>query len=349
MRKRILAVAAATVMTMSMAMTAMAAAPTDYVGYYSFDDTLANEKGGEATLTGSNLLSATPITATEAKFVDGVNGKAVSFTGAGGYGLKLDSKITKGEFSFSFKTKLHAVTFATPWIFLDSMNGKDSPQKWWALLPASDPAKNLEGTNSPKMWSENDDVIKTQYQAFAQVENSIIELEKWVDITWVCREEGEDLVTVVYVNGEAVLKSRVLPEGAASDTVNYTTTRPAIGDDTNVVLGVTYWAGDLPLNGEIDDLYVFDRALTADEIKEITGFEVKDSIKLEDKIEVETITPAAARQDQASYLNVTEETDEGMSPTVIYGIVAGVAVVVVVIVLVVALKSSKKSEDDDEE
>ncbi len=347
MRKRLLAVAAATVMTMSMAMTAMAAVPTDYVGYYSFDDTLANEKGGEAELTGSDLLKATEVKATEATFVDGVNGKAVSFTGTGSYGLKLDSKLTKGEFSFSFKTKVHATTFATPWIFLEDMGGEKTPEKWTALLPLDVAATGFTGANAPKIWSRNDGIEKAHYAATA-AENDKLALDKWVDVTWVCKQETDDMIMTVYVDGEAVLKSRVLPEGEASDTVNYKVVGSVIGENTNIILGVNYW--DVPLNADIDDLYVFDRALTADEIKEITGFEVKDTVTLEAKKEVEKLTPAKA-DGSASYLVTPEPKDDGLSTTAIYGIVAGVAVVVVVIVLVIALKSSKKSdsEDDDDE
>lgn len=338
MRKKFLAVTAAAIMSMSFAMTAMADV-TDYVGYYSFDGTLKNEaKGGsEATLTGSK--ASAKATATEAKFAEGKKGKAISFTGAGSYGLKLDAKITENNFSITFKTQVHATTFATPWVFIDASAGDiaegaaplGADELWMAIQPVTD-ADKFEA-NAPRIWAHNG-VCRP---SFASPASEGYAKDTWVDISYV----QKDGMGSLYFNGTAVAVANISENPKEEDA----TKLPGgiTSDDTRVYLGVNYW--DVPLNGEIDELYIFDRALSDKELGELTGLTIKNDLK---PIEIETKAPALAGKD-APYL-VQTEAEEETDNTMLYAGIAAVAVVVVIVVAVVVMKSSKKkeaSEDDD--
>ncbi len=346
MRKKILAVAAATVMTLSMAIPAMAAAPTDYAGYYSFDDTLDNAAAGgkAATLTGPKVT--VDATATAATFVAGSKGKAVSFTGAGSYGLNLGKVLTGNEYTISFMTQVHAGTFATPWVFIESMKGVITAEDWIAIQPVS-AIDNFE-TDAPRIWSMQNG---TRFEAKAQFHHDAIKTDNWYNITFVMTEK----VGTLYVNGEAVAKAHVQdPKATVYDATAYGFPPNVVKDETNVYLGVNYW--DDPLNGEIDELYLYNRALTNDELKDLIGSEIKDTLTLQ---ELESTDPPTTNKvelenkDNADFLSTSDkdkDDDEGLDPTII--IIAAAVVVVVVVIVVVAVAASKKknagSDDDDE-
>lgn len=339
MRKKILAVAAATVMTMSMATTAMAAVPTDYTGYYSFDGTLDNAaEGGEAaTLTGATVT--TDATVTTPVFVEGVNGQSLSFTGAGGYGVKLGQLITKNEYTVSFTTRVHAGTFGTSWVFIESMGGKASPEKWIGIQPVTE--NDQLDVDAPRVWSN---VGGSRYDTRANESFGGYPTETWMTVTFVMEEK----VGTLYVDGVAVAKAWVQPADAAVDVGVYGFPQAVVDSTTNVYLGVNYW-GDALLNADMDDLYIYDRALTTEELKEVVGKDIVDDITLEEPATVEYDAPQLSDKNDSSIFDIEEEKEEAKDNTMMYVIIGVAAVVVVIVIVAVVLSSKKKNAADADE
>ena len=124
MKKKFLVAACAATMAMGCAMTANAAdTESGLVGYYTFDDTLANQastNGGSAKLHGgAGDTWNSNATGTE-NYTVGKNGKAYEFLGDGttrGEGLELDVKLSKA-FTISFWVNADTVNSATSMAFL---------------------------------------------------------------------------------------------------------------------------------------------------------------------------------------------------------------------------------------
>ncbi len=337
MRKKFLAVAAATVMSMSMAMSAMAAAPTDYTGYYTFDDTLDNSaEGGEtATLTGAKVTEAA--TLTEAKFTEGVDGKAIDMDAT--YGLKLGKLLTSNQYTVSYDVKVHAGTFGTAGVFIESMNGSAASEQWTSVKPVT--SNDVFETGAPHVW--NNTKNGKRYNLAAQAHVDSVKAENWFKITFVVDKE----VASLYVDNIKVAEGKVTDPTNDSDAdIENKIPSNTVNGDTIVWLGVNYW--DVPLNAAVDNLYIYDRALTKDELKELVGKDLESKV-----VEVETMTPALADKNDTSIFQTTggdEDEKDSEDNTMTIVIVAVVVVaVIVIIVAVVAASKKKKADDDDEE
>ena len=220
----------------------------DPAAYYTFDETLEDSVSGEsATLTGS-IVTEELATDIAASFVDGNNGtKAIEFTGTGSYGLALPTKPDDGTYTISFDAFLNESTQYTPYIFIanytgDTLKGGDEDAQWISIAPQ---AWQEDLANGPMIWSRNIPGGLSWGDLVPTVTNSV-STEAWHNVT-------------VSVNGAAAnvyVDHKLVGTGVIADIID---------DTTRMFVGANAW--DTPLNGAIDELYVYDEALTADQVK----------------------------------------------------------------------------------
>lgn len=294
MRKKFLAVAlAATMALSSSAMVLGADTTTGLVGYYSFDDSLANSKGGTATTVGAKTTTAA--TSATATFVTGHSGKAVSMTGANSDGIKLDVKPTSNNFTVSCWVNITAATTYTPAVFVDSnaYSGTTvSTESWLSLAPLGWKASIDLG---PMVWSKTGG---TYYDLTTDDTANPGTTGKLTTGTWACLTFVSDNGTgTIYVNGEKVASSTKYAQ--------------VVTDATAIYLGVNAW--DTPFNGSIDDVYVFDRALSADDVAALASGSSSSSTS------DSTTTTTAATTTTASSTVKTGDTENVATMMIVMG------------------------------
>lgn len=342
MRKKFLAVAAATVMSMSMAMTAFAAAPDDYTGYYTFDENLDNATGKTTSeISGAKVVEKAADGAT-AKYTEGVDGKALQLDGT--YGVKLGQLITKNTYTVSFDLNPHSATFGTSILFIESMKGSATPELWEGIATVNTNEEGLTA-GAPRFWS-NSSTSGGRYILPTTVHSEEVKEDNWFKVTFVKDEK----FGTIYINGEVVAKGYVQDTKAADSTANYTLPADVVNKDTLVWLGVNYW--DAAFIGDIDNLYTYDRALTEDEIKGLVGVDSITDTVTATLTEPEFVEKPTERRPQLNDPNQfvekvedTEDTAKNDNMTII--IVAVAAVVVVVVIVAVVLSSKKKGNKSD--
>ena len=222
----------------------------DPAAYYTFDETLEDSVSGEsATLTGS-IVTEELATDIAASFVDGNNGtKAIEFTGTGSYGLALPSAPTSSSFTVSFDAMANEATDSTSFVFManydgENLKGGDDNAEWASIMVKGWWQSGID--DAPTIWSRN--VNSSASDTFPQVsvdDNNSLSLGTWHRITLVVSGE----TGTVYVDGDQI----------ASGSFVYTPDATA-----RMFVGANAW--DTPLNGAIDELYVYDEALTADQV-----------------------------------------------------------------------------------
>ena len=154
------------------------------------------------------------------------------------------------------------------------------------------------------------------------------------------------MITAVVDNGNGILYY----DGVEVGTIEEGTVLPSVtADDRSFYLGVNAW--DKPFAGLIDELYIYDRSLTADDVKEL--YEATKTVA-----EQETLQVAVKEWDKPQLANPDEflqSSDDGKSSeksddnTMMYIIIAVVVVAVVVVIVAVVMSSKKKNADNDNE
>lgn len=352
MRKKLFVVAAAAAMTMSLGLTAFAEAPEGYDAYFSFDETLEDAKGGEAAKITGSKINDEP-TATEVTYVEGAVGKAVDFTGAGSYGLNLGNVVKGNEFTISFKLKLHASTDFTGMMFLECMDGVVSAdtEEWLALNPCDAGGKwNEDETKDPKdvpqqtprMWSKKNG---TYHMAVPQetVPDTGVRLEKWCDITYA--QDGKQ--GKLYIDGLCIFTENIQDPEVEANTDSYKIAKVEVKDITRLFFGVNYW--DVPLNGAIDEVYVYNKCLSSEEVAKLQNVDaITDNTKAPAVADPNFEFEPPKLNTDTSYLVEeeveAEEETKTEDNTMVIVIVAVVAVVVVVAVIAVVASKKKKNQ-----
>jgi hypothetical protein len=151
-----------------------------------------------------------------------------------------------------------------------------------------------------------------------------------------------NLVAVVFDNDEA----QIYVNG--SKTYSGAVATDVIVDDVVMLLGGSAWAADYAPDTLIDELYVYDRALTEDDVvamSEKTGFTEPTSTEAAET----TTVDLKSIIDNDTYKSTTETTTEESSDNTWIYIVVGVAVVVVVAGVIVAVAMKGKKKDGEEE
>ena len=339
MKKKFLTVAAAAVMTMSMTMAAFADTETGLLAHYGFDENLTNSVSStDATQVGKAFKDAAGTVFT---YEDGVNGKALVMPKDNTDGLDLGVKATGDSYTISLFVKTDECTsFAEPIVWYgskdQSANSAAAGESWVGIWPGLFDNWNsggpVGGCNSAEVGR----------QAAAPEEGNAISEDKeafdWTMVTLTV----EDNVAKLYYDG-------VLVGGSENKFCS------VVGDDKSVYLGANYW--DSPYTGLVDELYVYDRALSAEDVKElytkanangVAAHALKESsFKFVDKEPVSYEPPKLLDKNQ--FAAAADDTEEDKDNTMMYVIIAVVVVVVLAVVVAVVVSSKKKGAKDDED
>ncbi len=351
MKKRILALAAAAIMVVSSTVMTFADTTTGLIGQYNFDGSLKNEvTGTDATVTASKV-NVELTGAEEAIFANGVSSQAIYLNGfTSGYGLEFtDAVPTSNTYTLSYDVYYATYSQYSPVLFL--ADNWDATALWasfgngWQadLSYAAGIWVNDVPNANPGTWMDI-------WQSGGTPE--LVDADKnwvsWTNITYVI----DNGAVAVYVNGSPI-ELAPAADGAAKAATDSLVN--VVTENSRLFLGVNAW--DTPLTGAVDNLYIYDRALTADDVAELVNSRDYDAATVPEIEQPETTSnkPQVADPNNADYLMPAETTaannnDKGISPTII--IVAAVIIVVVVVVVVVAVVASKKktnNDDDDEE
>lgn len=337
MRKKFLTVAATAVMTMSMLMSAFADTESDLIAHYGFDGDTKNEVTGEdATQTGQKFADAAGDTFT---YEDGVNDKALVMAKGNTDGFNLNVAAKSDSYTVSVWIKGDEINgFADPIVWYGGTN--QSPEAWTGIWPG------LQAT-----WTHGGPVIGSNDSAGVRAgvhsdEIKIVESASSVNIDWhmiTAVFDGEN--ASLYYDGKLVGDTVLSYTDEAASEHAEATIPSVTGDDKSFYLGVNAW--DVPFSGLVDELYIYDRALTADDVSELfeksntQGVEVGEG---QTEGETETRTPQLAKKGEFTQAaNASEESEDDNTMMIVI-----IAVVVVVVVVVVAVASSSKKKNKSE-
>ena len=206
-------------------------ADRELVAEYDFENSIGSGK----TVGSKTTLAAN---SSEASYTEGVNGgKAVAIKGAGSDGVVLDTVPKDETYTIAFWMQAKGSTTYSPAIFIGAA---DQTEQAWVSVGQGWQAS---WDTAPMIWSN---ASNTYYDV---VPSKGIRTGEWNHITLVVNNgEGS-----IYVNGEKTASGKVAS---------------VIGKDTKIFLGVNAW--DTPFDGAIDELRIFDRALTENEIPQLT-------------------------------------------------------------------------------
>jgi len=213
--------------------------------YYPFDGDLEDKTGnfGEGTMVG-NRINAPTLRGPE--FAEGVIGQALVFDGKKGVVLGEDL-ITDYDYSVAFWLRVDAFTNHTT-TFFGCYVDEDNYFYWFSFVPYG-------WNNGTLIWAR-DDKKNIWYDGLPPFN---LEKERWYHVVIVVDQgkarlfiDGEEVPLKVQINGQPN------PQGLVPDVFS-------IKPGALFALGVNYW--DPALRGMIDELRVYDRPLTAEEVK----------------------------------------------------------------------------------
>lgn len=321
MKKKLFVAASAAVLTLGMSMAAMADVPTDYEAYFTFDETI-DDATAVAKGDGGTVGAAAEKTF---DYVDGKNGKAIAINnGEEKDNIGLDTNVTLNgtdSFTISFWAKAYEAPFAAPLVWTGATS--QSTESWIGIWSGFN-----DGTWKATAGLGSNDAAGTRLGIVAPLSET--------------KEFGYDYITmtvdaathqgVLYYNGSEVGKT----EGEL----------PVIGDGSHVYLGANAW--DAPANMEVDDLVIYKRALSADEVKalyEVNGVPKADAEKVEQEEtkakEQKTLKASLDSSDGLSTSSSNAEEEESSNTTIIIVVVVVVLVIAVAVGAVVATKKKK--------
>ncbi|MCG9696629.1 LamG-like jellyroll fold domain-containing protein [Shewanella sp. Isolate11] len=216
--------------------TVLARQPYNRIASYSFDNNLTDSLGffADGELTGDRIF--TPST-DSVSYAMGMEGNALALDGA--HGVKLpNSLISSYEYTVSFWANPTVITGFTTAFFggveqtLD--DGSVTSNDWISFLPQSWDGNTMLWSGSTA-WFDGSAGERIPENAWSHLAFSV--------------KKG---VVSVYIDGVEKFSS-----GNLRDIFS--------GQDAVFALGVNYW--DLPYNGLIDELKIYEASLTAEEVK----------------------------------------------------------------------------------
>ncbi len=360
MKKRIFAVAMTAMMTVSMAVTAFAADTTsNLIGKFTFDENVTNEVTGTDAKTIAKSSLGPDAAAVEYAWVyaDGVDGKAIQLgTDADGNantnGLNTGLKVADDQnytFSLWVKTDADRVNFAGPLVWMGK--AVQSPENWTGIWPGlADNYENGPCFGSNGIVDSSEQVIRLGAVPLASeglgikkpVNAESKKTFEWTNITVVVKEG----IAWLYYDGKLVAST----EGLTGTNGDQQLVPKVNEDDTvSIYVGANYWDG--PFVGLMDDLYIYDRALSTEDVAALVAETNKAGVALGEYSEyVTTTTINWTKKPQVQIDGIFEEADDDSEfpwPVVIGAAVVVVLVVVIVLVLVIS-KSKKKGAEDKE-
>ncbi len=307
--------------------TVTAAVPEGYSSFYAFDGDLTDAVTGQ---TGNTVGYKVSLEADEetASFETGVKGQAVAFYGFGD-GVKLPTAPKGSQYTISIDWYLKKTSQYTPGIFMGNfyedgaLKGTDEDAEWISIAPLG---WQEDLVNGPMIWSRNV-AGGAPWNDVYRLGNDLAKVETWFNVTVV----ADGATATIYVDGS------VVAEGPIADI---------IGENTQLYLGVNDW--DTVFNGYMDNLYIYDRCLTAEEVASLA----KESLTVVQADPTPTPEPTAAPDPTATTAPtsaptptaaVSAPTDDSNSSSSNTGLIVGIVIVVVVVAgVVVAVMMKKK-------
>ncbi|WP_199528452.1 LamG-like jellyroll fold domain-containing protein [Pseudoalteromonas sp. bablab_jr010] len=214
--------------TKSFDVTLKSLAPAEY----SFEGDLSALNGAYAA--GKSTGGFINNTGGSVSYVDGVIGQAVFLEGSG---VRLpDNLITTNDYSVSMWLKPESFTDYTTAFFAGA-----SANAWLSYVPS------MADTALTRLWANNGAFFDN-----AELD-SRIPAKEWTHVAFTVDGTNGDVLKM-YVNGELQLETDGFPR---------VFTVP--GETNEFALGVNYW--DTPYHGAIDELKIFNGAISAEEIK----------------------------------------------------------------------------------
>lgn len=300
--------------------TVTAAVPEGYSSFYAFDGNLTDEVTGQ---TGNTVGYQINYEADdeEASYETGVKGQAVAFYGFGD-AVKLPTAPKGSQYTISIDWYLKKTSQYTPGVFMvnyyddGNFKGSDEDGQWISIAPLGWQADLVDG---PMVWSRNVPAGAAWNDLF-RAGNDLAKLETWFNVTVV----ADGAKGTIYVDGS------IVQEGPIADIIDET---------TQLYLGVNAW--DTVFNGYMDNLYIYDRCLTPEEVaslaKESLTVEKSDptptpeptpeptatQVPTEAPSNSEAQTPAPTQATDAS-----TKSDDSSSNT---GLIAGIVIAVIVV------------------
>ncbi|MDE7299304.1 MAG: hypothetical protein K2N94_10830 [Lachnospiraceae bacterium] len=234
--------------------TITAAVPAGYTAYYKFDGNMKDEVTGQEGVTVGLKYCDPEFVPTS--YDTGVKGQALVFDGLGG--AKLPVGPTSKQYTISSNWYIAKAVRYSPTIFLTNLydngilRGEDTDAQWISISPLGWRENIADG---PMIWSRNVPGDKA-WNDCTRDGNESITTGQWYNITVVADADS----ATIYVDGTLVTT------GPIADIIDNTTA---------LYLGVNNW--DTPFNGLVDNLYVYDRCLSADEVASLA----KESLTVE--------------------------------------------------------------------
>lgn len=325
MKKRLLVAAGAAVLTLGMRMTTMAAdVPTDYEAWFTFDETTddATQVGQGANTTAGTAVE----TEKTFNYVDGKDGKAIAINdGETQDNIGLDTNVvlnSTDSFTITFWAKAYEAKFASPLVWVGAAD--QSTEAWiglWAGFNA--------GTWGDTVGIGSNDATGARVGATKALsetgEFGYDYITMTVDAT---THEG-----VLYYNGTEVARTEA--------------ELAALTDGAHVYVGANAW--DAPSHMEMDNLVIYKRVLSADEVAALYGVNgVPDADAEEVEQEETEANEAVTFKPSLTTPGLDEETtaaatteEDSSSTTIIIVVVVVVLVVAVVAGVLVATKKKK--------
>lgn len=303
--------------------TVTAAVPEGYSAYYKFEGNMKDEVSGLEGITVGLKYNAKEFVPTS--YNTGVKGQAMVFDGLGGAKLPVGPK--SKQYTISANWYINKATQYSPVIFLGNLyengilRGEDSDAQWISIAPLGHKEVLSDG---PMVWSRNVPG-EAAWNDCVQPDNKSLEEGKWYNVTVV----ADGASATIYVDGTAIVT------GPVADIVDETTA---------IYLGVNAW--DAPFNGMVDNLYIYDRCLNADEVASLA----KESLVVEEgsaptEEPTATPTPEPTKEPAETTPVVTPassgDTKEDSSNT---GLVVGIVVVVILVAAAGAVVVMKKKQ-----
>ncbi len=215
---------------------------------YTFDGDISMLVSVNAT-GGSD--GAPAVIATEAGKSGRDGDLALSFSGAGSGGVMLDQVPASKQYTVSFDVKLNASTQYSPFLLMMDYNdgaalAGDTDAKWISIAPQGWQSTLSSG---PMIWSR-DVAGGNAWNDIYTADNNAMKLDTWQNIT----VTADGTAGAIFVDGKQVASGNITD---------------IIDGSTKIFVGVNFW--DTPLNGAIDNLVMYNRVLTNDEIQLIVN------------------------------------------------------------------------------
>ena len=231
----------------------------ELIGKYLFEGNLINEAkddGSSAVIWNSYINNSDKGTdigqaadGTAFPYREGYEGlgEAADFTGTGTKGLKLDVLPSGNTFTISFDMKIDSAGRFDPVVFLYK-----NDTEWMSIKPKHTVEEDVMG---PQVWCQSSEIDDNVLDIPAAAPKKV-SLNKWAT------------VTVIVNNGtlEFYVNAQKIGEGTVPDFI---TEDSASSADAGIYIGINNW--DTPFDGAIDNLYVYDGAITIDEVYEMKG------------------------------------------------------------------------------